>query len=76
MKNIVLQTENLLKLRDYSVKTRKSYLLYIRQYLNFVKDKKFQNKQEAVEKFLLERFVDKKSPQTINLVLNAVKFFV
>ncbi len=74
MKNVILQTENLLKLRNYSVKTRKSYLLYIKQYLNFVKNKKFQDKQEAVEKFLLEKFIDKKSPQTVNLTLNAVKF--
>ena len=57
MKNILLQTENLLKLRNYSVKTRKSYLLYIKQYLNFVKGKKFTNKQEAVEKFLLKKSI-------------------
>ena len=75
MKNLILQTENLLKLRNYSVKTRKSYLLYIKQYLDFVKKKKFKNKQEAVEKFLLEKVERKKSSQTVNLALNAVKFF-
>ncbi len=75
MKNLILQTENLLKLRNYSVKTRKSYLLYIKQYLDFVKKRKFKNKQEAVEKFLLEKVKRKKSPQTVNLALNAVKFF-
>ena len=75
MKNIILQTENLLKLRNYSVKTRKSYLLYIKQYLNFVKKKNFKNKQEAVEKFLLEKVEKNNSSQTINLALNAVKFF-
>ncbi len=74
MKNIILQAENLLKLRNYSPKTRKSYLFYIRQYLNFIKNKNFKNKQEAVEKFLLEKFPNKKSPQTTNLALNAVKF--
>jgi hypothetical protein len=36
MKNLVLQAEDLLKLQNYSTKTRKSYLLYIKQYLNFV----------------------------------------
>ncbi len=75
MKNLILQTENLLKLRNYSVKTRKSYLLYVKQYLDFVKKKKFKNKQEAVEKFLLEKVERKKSSQTVNLALNAVKFF-
>ncbi len=74
MNKLLVQTENLLKLRNYSPKTRKSYLFYIRQYLNFVKSKNFKNKQEAVEKFLLEKFTFQKSPQTINLALNAVKF--
>ncbi len=43
--------------------------------MDFVKKKNFKNKQEAVEKFLLKKVEQKKSPQTINLALNAVKFF-
>ncbi len=74
MKNIFLQVENLLKLRNYSSKTRKSYLLYIKQYLDFIKKKKFKNKQEAIENFLLEKVEKNNSPQTVNLALNAVKF--
>ena len=69
------QTKNLLKLRNYSPKTKKAYLLYIGQYLDFVKKKKFENKKEAVEKFLLEKIEKKKSPQTVNLALNSIKFF-
>ncbi|HHD92289.1 MAG TPA: integrase [Candidatus Portnoybacteria bacterium] len=74
MKNILLQVEKTLKLRNYSSKTRRTYLLYIEQYLNFVKKKKFKNKQKAIEKFLLEKVEKKKSPQTINLALNSIKF--
>lgn len=72
--SILDKTERLLKLRNYSPKTRKAYLLYIRQYLDFVKDKNFENKQKAVEDFLLEKHRLKQSPQTINLALNAIKF--
>ncbi len=74
MKNILLQTENLLKLRNYSPKTRKSYLLYIEQYLDFSKKHDLKNKKEAIEKFLLKKVEKEKSPQTINLALNSVKF--
>lgn len=75
MDKLLKQTENFLKLRNYSSKTVKSYLLYIKQYLIFSKNKGFKNKKEAIEKFLLEKIGKKNSPQTVNLALNSVKFF-
>lgn len=75
MSKLLEQTENLLKLRNYSPKTRKAYILYIKQYLDFSKKYNLKNKQEAVEKFLLEKVEKKKSPQTVNLALNSIKFF-
>jgi hypothetical protein len=36
---------------------------------------KIKNKQKAIEDFLLAKHKRKQSPQTINLALNAVKFF-
>lgn len=75
MQNILDKTEQILKIRNYSPKTRKAYLLYIKQYIIFSKKNKIKNKQEAVEKFLLEKHNKKQSPQTINLALNAIKYF-
>jgi len=75
MENILEQTENLLKLRNYSPKTKKSYLLYIEQFLVFSRENEIRNKKEAIEKFLLEKIENKNSPQTVNLALNSVKFF-
>ncbi|MFW5885363.1 MAG: tyrosine-type recombinase/integrase [Patescibacteria group bacterium] len=75
MKEYLEQTENLLKLRNYSQKTRKAYLYYISQYLNYAREKGLKNKDEAVEKFLLHRVENKSSPQTFNLALNSIKFF-
>ncbi len=66
--------KHLLKLRNYSSKIRKSYLLYIKQYLDFVKKKKFKNKQKEIENFLLEKVEKNNSPQIVGLALNAVKF--
>ncbi|MBI1975734.1 MAG: tyrosine-type recombinase/integrase [Candidatus Vogelbacteria bacterium] len=74
MENILDKTERILKLRNYSTKTRKAYLLYIREYISFSKEKGIKDKQKAVEDFLLDKHKRKQSPQTINLALNAVKY--
>jgi len=74
MQSILEKTKNLLKLRGYSSKTRKSYLFYISEYLKFAKNKNIKNKNEAIEKFLLAKQKKGNSPQTVNLALNAVKF--
>ena len=69
MEEILRQTENVFKLRNYSPKTRESYLLYIKQYLTFSKNNKIKNKKETIKKFLLEKVEKGNSPQTINLAL-------
>lgn len=69
------KTEELLRLRNYSSKTIKSYLFYIKDFLLFAKQNKILNKDEAVKCFLLNRQDKGNAPQTINLALNAIKFF-
>jgi len=68
------KTNRALRLRNYSPKTRKAYLLYITDYIKFSKKTGIKNKQRAIEEFLLDKHKRKQSPQTINLALNAVKF--
>jgi len=75
MYNILEKTERALRLRNYSLKTRKAYLSYIKDYITFSKKNGIKNKQQAIEDFLLNRHGKGQSPQTINLALNAVKFF-
>ena len=75
MQGILAKTENIIKLRNYSPKTRKSYLIYIREYIKFAQQHNLTNKHEAIEKFLLAKQKRKQSPQTINLALNSIKFF-
>jgi site-specific recombinase XerD len=74
VKNILNKTERLLRLRNYSPKTRKAYLLYIRDYITCSKRSRIKSKQKAIEEFLLDKHRRKQSPQTINLALNAIKF--
>jgi len=75
MENILDKTERVLRLRNYSPKTRKTYLLFIKEYISFSKKTGIENRQKAIEKFLLNKHRRKQSPQTINLALNSVKFF-
>lgn len=74
MENILLKTERALRLRNYSPRTCKSYLIYIKDYLFFSKERKLKDKKKAIEEFLLDKHNRRQSPQTINLALNAVKF--
>ncbi|MCR4279036.1 MAG: tyrosine-type recombinase/integrase, partial [bacterium] len=75
VENVLEKTERVLRLRNYSSKTRKVYLMYIKEYISFSKRVGITEKQEAVEEFLLAKQERGQSPQTINLALSAVKFF-
>jgi|GEM_PF-4645567 len=55
MENILDKTERVLNLRNYSLQTRKAYLLYIKEYIKFSKDTGIKNKQKAIEGFLLDK---------------------
>ncbi len=74
MVNVLDKTERVLRLRNYSPKTRKAYLQYIKEYIKFSKNAGIKDKQRAIENFLLDKHNRKQSPQTINLALNALKF--
>ncbi|MEA2015869.1 MAG: tyrosine-type recombinase/integrase [Actinomycetota bacterium] len=74
MENVLDKTERVLRLRNYSPKTRKAYLLYIEEYIKFSKKAGIKDRRKAIEVFLLDKHKRRQSPQTINLALNAVKF--
>lgn len=74
MEDILNKSKRVLKLKNYSTKTLKTYLLYIKEYIRFSKNAGIKNKQKAIEEFLLDKHKRQQSPQTINLALNAIKF--
>jgi len=74
MESVLDKTERVLRLSNYSPKTRKTYLLYINEYIKFSKNAGIKNKQKAIEEFLLDKHERNQSPQTVNLALNAIKF--
>lgn len=69
------QTRRELKLRNYSFKTIKAYLGCLREYFDFKKFNLEKINEENIKQFLLNKQDKNYSSQTINLYLNAIKFF-
>jgi len=69
------QTEDELRLRNYSKKTIKNYLLCLNVYFNFKKSGLEQTDLALIKEFLLSKQEKGYSAQTVNLYLNAIKFF-
>lgn len=75
MDKLLLQIERELKLRNYSRSTIESYLGCIKEYFNFKKNDLTKISEENIKQFLLNKQEKNYSPQTINLCLNAIKYF-
>ena len=75
MEEYLNKTKRELLLRNYSPKTIKTYLLCIELYLKYKKVNLEKLDEENIKDFLLFLKDKNKSPQTINLYLNSIKFF-
>ena len=69
------QTRRGLKLRNYSFKTLKAYLGCLKEYFDFKKFNLEKIGEENIKQFLLNKQDKNYSSQTVNLYLNAIKFF-
>ncbi len=72
---LIRKTEIELRIRNYSPRTIKSYLYALKDYFAFKKVDLEKPDIENIKDFLLKKRNQKLSPQTINLYLNAIKFF-
>lgn len=75
MQKYLEQTKQKLKLRNYNFKTIKTYLCCLRKYFDFKKFNLKKIDEQNIKQFLLNKQDKNYSPQTINLYLNAIKFF-
>lgn len=64
-----------LKLRNYSRKTIESYLFCLSDYFRYIKNVKREPDVRVIKKYLLEKLDRGLSSQTINLYLQAIKYF-
>ncbi len=72
---LLQKTKTELELRNYSKKTIKSYLLCLSDYFRFIEKIEENPSTDAIKKYLLEKKNKGQSSQTINLYLNAIKYF-
>jgi site-specific recombinase XerD len=75
MQILLKKTEEELILRNYSQKTIKSYLGCLREYFVYKKRDWQTLDNENIKAFLLKKQTGGYASQTINLYLNAIKFF-
>ncbi|MFA4890268.1 MAG: site-specific tyrosine recombinase/integron integrase [Candidatus Paceibacterota bacterium] len=75
LQELLQKTEIELKLRNYSRKTIKSYLLCLSDFFRFIGTIGKDPNIDVIKKYLLEKQERRQSSQTINLYLNAIKYF-
>jgi len=75
MQEYLEKTKQELRLRNYSLKTIKAYLGCLQEYFEFQKINLEKIDEEKIKQFLLNKQSKNYSSQTINLYLNAIKFF-
>ncbi len=75
LQELLKKIENELKLRNYSRKTIKSYLICLNDYFRYIKNVVKNPDIDLIKKYLLEKQGRGQSSQTINLYLNAIKYF-
>lgn len=64
-----------MRLRNYSQKTVKAYLACIKDYLSQNPDCRERCDEEVIRRFLLSKHEKGYSPQSVNLYLNAIKYY-
>lgn len=74
LQELLEKIKNELKLRNYSRKTIKSYLICIGDYCQYIKIVKKDPDVTIIKKYLLEKQSRGLSSQTVNLYLNSIKY--
>lgn len=75
MQNYLEQVKTELRLRNYSQRTIKSYIQCLSDYFKFLAQDPAVLAVEKIKEFLLKKQENGYAPQTVNLHLNAIKFF-
>lgn len=74
--NYLRQMERELAIRNYSTRTTRAYIPYLKTYFEFAGDDAYFPNVELIKEFLYQKKLNNKyAPETLNLCLNAIKFF-
>jgi site-specific recombinase XerD len=75
LQELLQKIKDELKLRNYSRRTIESYLACLKEYFKYIKNIKREPDVATIKKYLLEKHDRRQSSQTINLHLQAIKYF-
>jgi len=75
LQELLEKIKNELKLRNYSPRTVESYLSCLNEYFKYIKIIKREPEIELIKKYLLEKQARGQSSQTMNVHLQAIKYF-
>jgi len=75
LQELLKKVEDELKLKNYSRRTVKSYLICLKEFFGYAKNITKEPDINLIKKFLLELKDKDRSSQTINLYLNSIKHF-
>jgi site-specific recombinase XerD len=75
LQELLQKIKDELRLRNYSRKTIESYLFCLSEYFKYIKTVKREPEISVIKKYLLEKQARGQSSQTINLHLQAIKYF-
>lgn len=75
LQELLARIQEELRLRNYSHRTIKSYLVCLKDYFKYIKTVTKNPDINLIKKYLLEKMDGGWAPQTINLHLNAIKYF-
>lgn len=75
LQELLEKIKNELKLRNYSPRTIESYLSCLNEYFKYIKNVRREPEIAIIKKYLLEKQERGQSAQTINLHLQAIKYF-
>jgi len=75
LKELLQKIKDELKLRNYSPRTIESYIGCLTDYFKYIKVIKKEPKINFIKRYLLEKQTRQQSSQTINLYLQAIKYF-
>lgn len=75
LQELLQKIKNELKLRNYSPRTIESYLSCLTEYFKYIKNVKREPEIAKIKEYLLRKQDRKQSSQTINVHLQAIKYF-
>lgn len=75
MEHKIRQMEDSLRLRNMSKRTIRSYVTCVRRYFKNVPIAAIKYDENALKAFLLSQYNAGKAPQTVNVYLNAIKYY-